>query len=74
MTINWKKTIIILLDVVIAVYLLMAVTVFNRPDDKATVCTEVNIQIDGGQQKGGFLNPTEVKRLDIRRGHGWRRR
>lgn len=63
MTINWKKTIIILLDVVIAVYLLMAVTVFNRPDDKATVCTEVNIQIDGGQQKGGFLNPAEVKRL-----------
>ena len=63
MTTNWKKTIIILLDVVIAVYLLMAVTVFNRPDDKATVCTEVNIQIDGGVQKGGFLNPAEVKHL-----------
>ena len=63
MTINWKKTIIIILDVAIAVYLLLAVTVFNRPDDKATVCTEVNIQIDGGQQRGGFLNPTEVKRL-----------
>lgn len=62
MTVNWRKTIIILLDVIIAVYLALAVTVFNRPDDKATVCTEVNIQI-ADTPGGGFLTPAEVKRL-----------
>lgn len=62
MTINWKQTIIILLDVAIAVYLVLAITVFNQPDEKATVCTEVNIHIDN-EQADGLLNPAEVKRL-----------
>lgn len=62
MTITWKKTIIILLDVAIAVYLLLAITVFNQPEDKATVCTEVNIHI-ADEQTRGLLTPVEVKRL-----------
>ena len=62
MTQTVKRNIIIVIDVVIAVYLVLAVTVFNRPDEKATVCTEVNIDIADGNS-GGFLNPTEVKRL-----------
>jgi cell division protein FtsQ len=61
MTINWKHTIVVLLDIVIAAYLLLAVTAFNRPDDKATVCTEVNIHIDDNQS--GLLSAAEVKRL-----------
>ena len=60
--VNWKQTIIILLDIVIAVYLLLAITVFNDPDEKATVCTEVNIHMDD-EQDGGLLNAVEVKRL-----------
>jgi len=43
MTINWKKTIIGVLDVAIAVYLVAAVTVLNKPYGKAAVCSEVNI-------------------------------
>ncbi len=62
MTVNWKKTIVILLDIAIAVYLLLAITVFNRPEDKATVCTEVNIHI-ADEQTHGLLTPAEVKRL-----------
>ena len=62
MTLNWKHTIIILLDVIIAVYLLMAITVFNEPDEKATVCTEVSIHI-GDNATTGLLSPAEVKRI-----------
>ena len=62
MTFNWKHTIIILLDVALAIYLLLAITVLNQPNDKATVCTEVNINIVDGQTNG-ILNPAEVKRL-----------
>jgi len=62
MKINWKRTLVILLDVIIAVYLLLAVTVFNEPDEKATVCTEVNIHIDDNQPEG-LLTPAEIKLL-----------
>jgi cell division protein FtsQ len=62
MTVNWKKTAIVLLDIVIAAYLLLAITVFNEPEEKATVCTEVNINI-AEQQQVGFLTPTDVKQL-----------
>ena len=61
MTINWKHTIIVLLNVVIAAYLVMAITVFNEPDEKSAVCSEVNIHIDGNST--GLLSPAEVKRL-----------
>lgn len=60
--INWKKTLIVTLDVVIAAYLVAAVTVFNKPEDRATVCTEVKIDIAQGDIDG-FLHPSEVKRL-----------
>jgi len=62
MTQAWKRIIVIALDVLIAVYLVLAVTAFNRPDEKATVCSEVRIDIaDAGGE--GFLNPAEVKSL-----------
>lgn len=62
MAINWKKTLIIVIDVILAAYLVLAVTVFNRPDEKATVCSEVKIDIEEGKGDG-FLNPAEVKGL-----------
>lgn len=61
MTFNWKHIIVIVLDIIIAVYLVMAITMFNEPDEKATVCTEVNIHI--GNNASGLLSPAEVKRL-----------
>ncbi len=62
MSINWKKTSLILLDILIGVYLVLAVTAFNKPDVKATVCTEVKIDIAKDVMEG-FLTPEEVKQL-----------
>lgn len=60
MTVNWKKTILVVLDIAIMAYLVAAITAFNKPDVKAKVCTEVKIDIsDDGIQ--GFLNPGDVK-------------
>ena len=61
MSFNWKQTVFILADIVVAVYLLLAITLFNQPEEKATACSEVNIHVDDRQS--GFLSPSEVKRL-----------
>ena len=34
MSIDWKKTLIVACDIVVATYLLLAVTAFNKPDAK----------------------------------------
>lgn len=62
---NWKKVILIILDTVLAVYLLFAVTSFNRLDDKAIVCSQVKIEIKD-DVVNGFLNADEIKRLLVR--------
>jgi cell division protein FtsQ len=62
----WKRSVIIAIDALIAVYLVLAVTMFNHPDEKATVCSEVKIDIAQGSGDG-FLNPAQVKRLLERR-------
>jgi len=62
MTFNWKKTILIVLDVAIAAYLVLAVTAFNKPAEQAKVCSEVKINISD-EVADGFLNAKEVKQL-----------
>jgi cell division protein FtsQ len=62
----WKRSVIIAIDALIAVYLVLAVTMFNHPDEKATVCSEVKIDIAQGSGDG-FLDPAQVKRLLERR-------
>jgi cell division protein FtsQ len=56
----WKKTIIVMVDILLAVYLVFSVTTFNRPDELSNVCTEVKIDITDDMVKG-FLNPDDVK-------------
>ncbi len=60
MSINWKKSAIVLADIGIAAYLLLAVTAFNRPDAVSDICTEVQINIQEGVVRG-FLNAEEIK-------------
>lgn len=60
MAFNLKKTIIVTVDFFLAVYLLLAITAFNRPDELSNVCSEVNIDIKDGVVKG-FLNAGEVR-------------
>lgn len=59
MTFNWKHLLVVVLNVAIAVYLVMAITVFNKPSVKANVCTDVKVEIADGITDG-FLTPDEV--------------
>ncbi len=60
MTFNWKKTAILSIDCILAVYLVLAFTAFNHPDELNNVCGEVNITIQDGIAKG-FLNANEIR-------------
>lgn len=67
MHINWKKVIIITLDLVLGTYLVLAITRFNKPDEKGLVCTKVNINIQD-EMTNGFLNAKEIKqRLEFKK-------
>lgn len=62
MSVNWKKSIFVVCDIAIAAYLLLAVTAFNRPDAKATVCSEVKINVEQTAVEG-FMTAGEIKRV-----------
>lgn len=59
MTFNWKKSLIIVFDIAIAAYLVLAITAFNKPAEKATVCSEVKIDIESDIMDG-FLNAKAI--------------
>lgn len=59
---NWKKAIIIALDIAIGAYLVLAVTAFNKPDDGSMVCNEVRISIEKTDLEG-FLKQDDVRQL-----------
>ena len=63
MTINWKQTFMVACNIAVGIYLVLAVTAFNDPDEAmAKECTEVEIDIEKESMEG-FLNPGEVKKL-----------
>lgn len=62
MKFNWKKPLLVAADVAIAIYLLLAVTAFNEPDDRNEVCTQVKINISDDIVEG-FLDTDEVKKI-----------
>ena len=59
--INWKKTLLVLADLVLAAYIVLAVTAFNKPDETASVCTKVSINI-ADEATNGFINSKEIKK------------
>ncbi len=60
MSVDWKKFAIVVIDIALAVYLLLAVMVFNKPDGQDAVCTRVDIRIADGLVNG-FLGDAEVE-------------
>lgn len=60
--INWKKTALIVTDILLGIYLLLAVTAFNKPDGKELVCSRVKIDITDSEV-AGFLNADEIKKM-----------
>lgn len=62
MYINWKKTILAILNTILAIYLVLAVTAFNNPERSDQMCNKVSISI-ADKDSCGFLSAAEVKRL-----------
>lgn len=62
MTFNWKKILVVTIDIVIAAYLVLAITAFNKPDTPKKVCTEVKIDIRD-DVVDGFLNTEEITKI-----------
>lgn len=57
-----KNTIFVVLDVCLAVYLLLAITSFNNPEEVYPVCTKVSINIED-ENTNGFLSAAEIKNI-----------
>ncbi|SES82786.1 cell division protein FtsQ/DivIB [Prevotella sp. kh1p2] len=60
MHINWRKTVTVMLDVVLGAYVIAGLTAFNKPDDTARICTKVSIDIQD-ETTNGFINTREIK-------------
>ena len=60
MKLNWKKTGLVVMDIVLGAYLILAFTAFNKPDEKSKMCTKVNINIQD-ESTNGFINAKEIK-------------
>lgn len=59
---KYKKLILLMLDVILLMYVFVAMISFNKPDESKNVCTEVNIVI-ADQNANGFLTANEVKKM-----------
>ncbi len=62
MYINWKKTTLVALNAILAIYLVLAITAFNKPDRSHQICNQVSISI-ADKDSCGFLSAAEVKNL-----------
>lgn len=62
MHLNWKKIIYGLIHICIIVYLIMAVTSWNRPNKSELKCEKVYIKL-ADENYAGFLHQEEVKAL-----------
>lgn len=59
---NWKKALVITFNVIIGIYLLLAVTAFNKPAEQDLVCQGVHVVIEKGRIEG-FLTAADVIRM-----------
>jgi cell division protein FtsQ len=59
---NWKKVTLITLDVILAVYVILAMTSFNKPDEQNNLCTDVKVNIQK-DVVDGFLTVNKVKMM-----------
>lgn len=60
--INWKKTLLVVTDILLLGYLVTAMVSFNNPDNSAQKCSQVSINI-ADENTNGFLNAQEVKNI-----------
>lgn len=55
MRFNWKRTCLITCDALLCVYLVVALTAFNKPEDTKRVCSGLNIDIQD-ETVNGFIS------------------
>ncbi|MBM6992527.1 MAG: cell division protein FtsQ [Prevotella sp.] len=60
MHINWKKTIIVTLDLMLGAYIITAFAAFDKPNVVSKVCTQVDINIKD-EATNGFITASEIK-------------
>ncbi|MCI6703313.1 MAG: cell division protein FtsQ [Prevotella sp.] len=69
----WKKIMFVVVDIVLAVYLVLAVSSFNIIDEKEMKCNKVSIRI-ADETTNGFLSVGEIKNiLQKKHLYPWRR-
>ena len=57
---NWKKVALIATDIVLGAYIVFTFTAFNKPDERARLCTKVSIDIQD-ETTNGFIDTKEIK-------------
>lgn len=57
-----KRACLLVVDIALLVYVVFAMTSFNNPDEVATLCTKVNIDVADKSAKG-FLSAKEIKNI-----------
>lgn len=67
MNINWKTASYVVLDTILAVYLVLAVTSFTVPDKQTATCNEVTISISD-EENYGFLSAYDIKAILVEQG------
>lgn len=58
--INWKKTLLVLCDLVLGTYVVLAFTTLPKPDTSKTICQKVDIDIQD-KTTNGFLSAADIK-------------
>lgn len=61
MHVNFKKTALIIADLILGGYIVAAFTMFHKPDETGIVCNKVNINVQD-ETANGFINALEIKK------------
>lgn len=61
----WRKYILVIIDVLLLGYLVLAITVLNNPDESGKTCREVRVNI-ADKNTNGFLDVNEIKNMLIK--------
>lgn len=62
MKVNWKKILLATTNVALGIYLVLAVTAFNKPDESENTCTQVEVIINK-TDVNGFLDANEISNI-----------
>lgn len=62
MKINWKKILLGITNIALGIYVILAMTAFNKPDESSHTCTQVEVKINR-TDINGFLDANEIANI-----------